>query len=163
MASTPGFEPAPQWWEARAVATAPTLLPSFKSVLSSLTRNTCIADSREARGRPIKYQGGKAGEKWRHFLEASAVSFPSLHRFRLQGNCGILSMPLYMFAVAVASPRSVVDGVAFVVLSDVLSAPRVSCCRLSLRWSRSISNRRSRSRGVSMDIFSYEDFQENCS
>ena len=59
-----------------------------------LTRNMCIADSREARGRPIKYQGGKAGEKWRHFLEVSAVGVPSLHRFRLQGNCGILSMPL---------------------------------------------------------------------
>ena len=40
---------------------------------------------------------------WRHFLEASAVGVPSLHRFRWQGNCGILSMPLYMFVVAVAS------------------------------------------------------------
>ena len=45
---------------------------------------------------------------WRHFLEASAVGVPSLHRFRWQGNCGILSMPLYMFVVAVASSLSLV-------------------------------------------------------
>ena len=68
-----------------------------------------------------------------------------------------------MFVVAEASPRSLVDGVAFAVLSDVFSAPRVSCCRFSLRWSPSILSRRSRSRGVSMEIFPYEDFQENCS
>ena len=54
---------------------------------------------------------------WRHFLEASAVGVPSLHRLRLQGNCGILSMPLYMFVVAVGSPLSLVDGVAFAMLS----------------------------------------------
>ena len=72
---------------------------------------------------------------WRHFLEASAVDVPSLHRLRWQDNCGILSMPLYMFVVGVASSLSLVDGVAFAVLSDFLSAPRVSCCRLSLRGS----------------------------
>ena len=27
MASTPGFEPGPQWWEASALTTAPPLLP----------------------------------------------------------------------------------------------------------------------------------------
>ena len=44
-------------------------------------------------------------------------------------------MPLYMFVVAVASSLSLVDGVAFAVLTDFLSAPRVSCCRLSVRGS----------------------------
>ena len=34
-------------------------------------------------------------------LEASAVGVPSLHRFRLQCNCSILSLPLYTFVVAV--------------------------------------------------------------
>ena len=38
---------------------------------------------------------------------------------------------------------SLVDGVAFAVLSDVLSAPLVSCCRLLLCCSRWISGRRS--------------------
>ena len=28
MASTPGFEPGPQWWEASALTTAPPLLPA---------------------------------------------------------------------------------------------------------------------------------------
>ena len=79
--------------------------------------------------------GFRCGFYWRHFLEASAVGVPSLHRFRWQGNCGILSMPLYMFVVAVASSLSLVDGVAFAVLTDFLSAPRVSCCRLSVRGS----------------------------
>ena len=27
MASTPGFEPGPHWWEASALTTAPPLLP----------------------------------------------------------------------------------------------------------------------------------------
>ena len=27
MASTPGFEPGPRWWEASALTTAPPLLP----------------------------------------------------------------------------------------------------------------------------------------
>ena len=79
--------------------------------------------------------GFRCGFYWRHFLEASAVGFSSLHGFRWQDNCGILSMPLYIFVVAVASSLSLVDGVAFAVLSDFLSAPRVSCCRLSLRGS----------------------------
>ena len=79
--------------------------------------------------------GFRCGFYWRHFLEASAVGFSSLHRFRWQDNCGILSMPLYIFVVALASSLSLVDGVAFAVLSDFLSAPRVSCCRLSLRGS----------------------------
>ena len=34
-------------------------------------------------------------------FEASAVGVPSLHRFRLQCNCSILSVSLYMFVVAV--------------------------------------------------------------
>ena len=34
-------------------------------------------------------------------FEASAVCFPSLHRLHLQCNCSILSLPLYMFVVAV--------------------------------------------------------------
>ena len=72
---------------------------------------------------------------WRHFLEASAVGVPSLHRFRWQGNCGMLSMPLYMFVVAVASFLFLIDGVAFAEPSDFLSVSRVSCCRLSLRGS----------------------------
>ena len=29
MASTPGFEPGPHWWEASALATAPPLLPKY--------------------------------------------------------------------------------------------------------------------------------------
>ena len=29
MASTPGFEPGPHWWEASALTTAPPLLPGF--------------------------------------------------------------------------------------------------------------------------------------
>ena len=145
IASTLGLEPGPYWWELSVLITAPALLPSFKSVWSSLTRNTWIAESREARGRPIKYQGWLGERKmefrfrcefyWRHFLEASAVDVPSLHRFRWQDNCGILSIPLYMFVVAVASSLSLVDGVAFAVLSDFLSPTRVSCCRLSLRGS----------------------------
>ena len=45
-------------------------------------------------------------------------------QFLLQSNHGILLLPLYRFVVAVASPLSLVDGVAFAVLSDVLSVPR---------------------------------------
>ena len=29
MASTPGFEPGPHWWEANALTTAPSLAPIF--------------------------------------------------------------------------------------------------------------------------------------
>ena len=29
MASTPGFEPGPHWWEASALSTAPPLLPKY--------------------------------------------------------------------------------------------------------------------------------------
>ena len=54
-----------------------------------------------------------------------------------------------MFVVTVASPLSLVDSVAFAVLSDVLSAPRVSSCRLFLRCWRWISSQRCCSRGVS--------------
>ena len=43
-------------------------------------------------------------------------------------------MHLYMFVVAVASPLSLVDGVTFAVLSDVLSAPRAASCHLFLRY-----------------------------
>ena len=64
---------------------------------------------------------------------AWAVGVPSLHRFRLQYNCSISSIPLYVFVVAVASPPSLVDGITFAVLSDSLPALRVSCCRLYLR------------------------------
>ena len=36
MASTPGFEPGPHWWEARALTTAaPLLLHAGKSVVAS--------------------------------------------------------------------------------------------------------------------------------
>ena len=62
-----------------------------------------------------------------------AVGVPSLHWFRLQWYCSISSLPLSMFVVAVASPLSLVDGITFAVLSDSLSAPGVSCCRLFLR------------------------------
>ena len=31
MASTPGFEPGPHWWEASALTTAPPLLPILKN------------------------------------------------------------------------------------------------------------------------------------
>ena len=48
-----------------------------------------------------------------------------------------------MFVVAVAPPLSLVDGVAFAVLSDVLSVPLVSCfglwlsvARTEFHWSR---------------------------
>ena len=51
-------------------------------------------------------------------FEASAVGVPSLHRFRLQCNCNVLSLPLFMFVVAVF------DDVAFAVLSNVLSPLR---------------------------------------
>ena len=34
-------------------------------------------------------------------FEATAVGVPSLHRLHLQCNCSILSLPLYMFVVAV--------------------------------------------------------------
>ena len=37
------------------------------------------------------------------FCRASAVGVPSLHRLHLQCNCSILSLPLYMFVVAVSS------------------------------------------------------------
>ena len=33
MASTPGFEPGPSWWEASALTTAPPLLPSHPQLL----------------------------------------------------------------------------------------------------------------------------------
>ena len=46
-------------------------------------------------------------------LEALAVSVPSLHQFRLQCNCSILSLPLDVCGCCV-------DDVAFAVLSDVL-------------------------------------------
>ena len=49
---------------------------------------------------------------------AWAVGVPSLHRFRLQCNCSISSMPLYMFVVSVASPLSLVDGITFAGQSD---------------------------------------------
>ena len=49
---------------------------------------------------------------------AWAVGVPSLHRFRLQCNCSISPMPLYMFVVAVASPLSIVHGITFAGLSD---------------------------------------------
>ena len=39
MASLPGFEPGPRWWEASALTTAPSLLPSikaYKSIMGTL-------------------------------------------------------------------------------------------------------------------------------
>ena len=33
MASTPGFEPGPHWWEASALTTAPPFLPLDLSLL----------------------------------------------------------------------------------------------------------------------------------
>ena len=35
MASTPGFEPGPHWWEASALTTAPPLLPNNKFVFEN--------------------------------------------------------------------------------------------------------------------------------
>lgn len=59
----------------------------------------------------------------RHFLKASAVGVHSLHwfRFHLIASC---SLPLYIFAIAVASLLSLVDGVVFAGLIDVFSVPR---------------------------------------
>ena len=38
MASTPGVEPGPHWWEASALTTAPPLLPLLLLVLSLAPR-----------------------------------------------------------------------------------------------------------------------------
>ena len=38
MASTPGYEPAPHWWEASALTTAPFLLPATEHLKKSTTR-----------------------------------------------------------------------------------------------------------------------------
>lgn len=68
--------------------------------------------------------------------------------------CRILSMPLYMFLVTVASPLSLGDGVAMLCLLCrflVVIYLFLHC----LLW---ISSRHCRSRGVSMEIFSSEDF-----
>ena len=40
MASTPGVEPGPHWWEASAVTTAPPLLPLLLLVLSLAPRGS---------------------------------------------------------------------------------------------------------------------------
>ena len=70
------------------------------------------------------------------FLKRRQSVFPLLIGFGCRVIVSNLSMPLYMFVFAAASPLSLVDGVAFAVLSDVLSAPRVSSCRLFLCCSR---------------------------
>ena len=58
-------------------------------------------------------------------LHKAVDGFPSsLHRFRLQrGSCLFVCLFVCLFFVA-ASPLCPVDGVAFALLSDVLSAPR---------------------------------------
>ena len=43
MASTPGVEPGPHWWEARALTTAPPLLPCSslnKKIIAHVTSQT---------------------------------------------------------------------------------------------------------------------------
>ena len=48
MASTPGFEPAPHWWEASALTTAPPLC-SNKLRTSTLCQIPKLPESPEAR------------------------------------------------------------------------------------------------------------------
>ena len=36
MASTPGFEPGPHWWEASALTTAPPLLPNGGEIYNDM-------------------------------------------------------------------------------------------------------------------------------
>jgi len=40
MASTPGFEPGPHWWEASALTTAPSLAPHFSRLYKNNMFNT---------------------------------------------------------------------------------------------------------------------------
>ena len=39
MASTPGFEPGPHWWEASALTTAPPLLPKIQQLGKALPQH----------------------------------------------------------------------------------------------------------------------------
>ena len=39
MASTPGFEPGPDWWEASARTTAPPLLPKIQQLKKALAQH----------------------------------------------------------------------------------------------------------------------------
>ena len=39
IASTPGFEPGPHWWEARALTTAPPLLPKIQQLGKALPQH----------------------------------------------------------------------------------------------------------------------------
>ena len=67
------------------------------------------------------------------FLKRRQLVFPLFIGF--VGRVLVVFCRCLMFVVAVASFLSLIDGVAFAVLSDFLSVPRVSCCRLSLRGS----------------------------
>ena len=56
MASTPGFEPGPHWWEASALNTAPPLLPKkpvYGGIFTVSTRvikpNFCVAFPTDAK------------------------------------------------------------------------------------------------------------------
>ena len=66
--------------------------------------------------------------------EASAVGVPSLHRFRLQCNCSILSLPLSMFVVTVLTT---LRSLCF--KRDVLFASRLtSSIRSPMNFNRKI-------------------------
>ena len=53
MASTPGFEPGPHWWEASALTTVPPLLPSWLRALgethSLLRKRSSLFESENVR------------------------------------------------------------------------------------------------------------------